>query len=58
MGIRTSIDLLQAEQAYYTALTTLANAKYSYLTARLALAQAAGQLQPDALAEVNQLIMR
>ncbi|WP_225547772.1 TolC family outer membrane protein [Chromobacterium violaceum] len=58
VGIRTSIDLLQAEQAYYTALTTLANAKYSYLTARLALAQAAGQLQPDALAEVNQLIMR
>ncbi|AOZ50368.1 TolC family outer membrane protein [Chromobacterium vaccinii] len=58
VGIRTSIDLLQAEQAYYTALTTLANAKYSYLTARLALAQSAGQLQPDTLGEVNQLIVR
>ncbi|MEO9386103.1 TolC family outer membrane protein [Chromobacterium phragmitis] len=58
VGIRTSIDLLQAEQAYYTALTTLANAKYSYLTAKLALAQSAGQLQPETLGEVNQLIVR
>ncbi|UTH76660.1 TolC family outer membrane protein [Chromobacterium sp. IIBBL 290-4] len=58
VGIRTSIDLLQAEQSYYTALTSLANAKYNYLTARLALAQSAGQLQPQTLAEVNQVIVR
>ncbi|WP_434632874.1 TolC family outer membrane protein [Chromobacterium sp. CV08] len=58
VGIRTSIDLLQAEQAYYSALTTLANAKYSYLTARLALAQSAGQLEPQVLSDVNQLIAR
>ncbi|OHX20848.1 TolC family outer membrane protein [Chromobacterium sphagni] len=58
VGIRTSIDLLQAEQAYYTAVTTLANAKYSYLTAKLALAQSAGQLEPQVLSEVNQVIVR
>ncbi|MDE1714420.1 TolC family outer membrane protein [Chromobacterium amazonense] len=58
VGIRTNIDLLQAEQSYYTALTSLANAKYSYLTARLALAQAAGQLEPQVLADVNRLIVR
>ncbi|WP_047248899.1 TolC family outer membrane protein [Chromobacterium subtsugae] len=58
VGIRTSIDLLQAEQAYYTAVTSLANAKYSYLTAKLALAQSAGQLEPQVLNEVNQVIVR
>ncbi|AUH49638.1 type I secretion system [Chromobacterium sp. ATCC 53434] len=58
VGIRTSIDLLQAEQAYYSTLTTLANAKYSYLTARLSLAQSAGQLEPQVLGDVNQLIAR
>lgn len=57
VGIRTNLDLLQAEQAYYSTLTTLANAKYNYLTARLALAQSAGQLEPKVLTDVNQLIV-
>ncbi|MDF0604665.1 TolC family outer membrane protein [Neisseriaceae bacterium TC5R-5] len=58
VGIRTNIDLLQAEQSYYNTLTSLANAKYSYLTARLALHQAAGKLDETVLAEVNTLIRR
>lgn len=58
VGIRTSIDLLQAEQSYYAAVTSLANAKYNYLTARLALAQAVGQLDPQTLSDVNQVIRR
>ncbi|POZ62675.1 TolC family outer membrane protein [Chromobacterium alticapitis] len=58
VGIRTNIDLLQAEQAYYTAQTSLANAKYNYLTARLALAQSASQLAPQVLTDINQLIVR
>lgn len=53
VGIRTNLDLLQAEQAYYDALTSLATAKYDYLTARLQLGQVAGTLDEALLQEVN-----
>ena len=58
MGIRTNIDLLQAEQAYYSTLTSLATAKYNYLIARLSLSQAAGQLDSEVLGKVNAVIRR
>lgn len=56
VGIRTNLDVLQAEQSYYDALTSLATAKYNYLLARLALAQSAGQLDEALLADVNRVI--
>lgn len=58
VGIRTNIDLLQAEQAYYSTLTSLATAKYEYLIARLSLSQAAGQLDSEVLSKLNAVIRR
>lgn len=58
VGIRTNLDLLQAEQAYYDAVTSLATARYDYLTARLQLAQAAGTLDEALLQQVNQAVRR
>ncbi|MBV8678902.1 MAG: TolC family outer membrane protein [Aquitalea sp.] len=53
VGIRTNLDVLQAEQSYYDAITSLATAKYDYLTARLQLGQVAGILDSGLLQEVN-----
>lgn len=56
VGVRTNLDLLQAEQAYYDAERTLAQARYSYLTAKLQLEQAAGILDGSKLASVNAVL--
>ncbi|MDN0082702.1 TolC family outer membrane protein [Crenobacter sp. SG2305] len=56
VGVRTNIDLVQAEQAYYEAVQNLASARYAYLNARLQLAQAAGTLEPPVLIDVNRSI--
>ena len=58
MGIRNNIDLLQAEQTYYSTRVSLARANYDYLIARLSLSKASGQLDSQALSEVNTLICR
>ena len=42
IGVRTNIDVLNAQQQYYDALRNLAQAKYQYLLARLQLAATAG----------------
>jgi outer membrane protein len=56
VGIRTNLDVLQAEQSYYDAMTSLATAKYDYLTARLQLEQVAGTLDESRLQIVNAAI--
>lgn len=56
VGIRTNLDVLQAEQSYYDAMTSLATAKYDYLTARLQLEQVAGTLDEGRLLIVNAAI--
>lgn len=56
VGVRSNLDLLQAEQQYYETIRTLAEARYRYLLARLKLAQAAGVLEPTVLADVNRVI--
>ncbi|NWK77282.1 TolC family outer membrane protein [Aquitalea sp. LB_tupeE] len=56
VGIRTNLDVLQAEQSYYDAMTSLATAKYDYLTARLQLEQVAGTLDEGRLQIVNAAI--
>jgi len=58
VGVRSNLDLLQAEQAYADAQRSLAQARYSYLNAKLALNQAAGLLDGDKLAEVNGVLKR
>ncbi|WP_054287036.1 TolC family outer membrane protein [Gulbenkiania mobilis] len=53
VGVRTNLDLLRAEQDYYDTVRSLAEARYNYLTARLQLLQATGELTEAGLAEVN-----
>jgi len=53
VGVRTNLDLLNAESSYQDAVRALASARYNLLYARLALALAAGELDDQALASVN-----
>ncbi len=52
-GVRTTIDVLNAEQNYYQTLYSLSAARYDLLFARLQLAAEAGALDEQALAQVN-----
>jgi outer membrane protein len=53
VGVRTTIDVLNAEQSYYQTLYSLSAARYDVLFARLQLAAQAGALDERALADVN-----
>ncbi|GGY08674.1 outer membrane protein [Paludibacterium paludis] len=53
VGVRTNLDLLKAEQDYTTTIKTLADARYRYLNARIALAQSVGRLDEGVLRGVN-----
>jgi outer membrane protein len=53
VGRRTSVDVLDAQQEYFDALRSLAQARHQYLLARIQLRAAAGTLDRDALARVN-----
>ncbi|WP_174875369.1 TolC family outer membrane protein [Vogesella oryzae] len=53
VGVRTNLDLLNAESSYQDAVRALASARYNLLYARLALALAAGELDDQAVATVN-----
>lgn len=56
VGVRTSVDLLNAERKVYESRRDLAQARYQYLMARLQLAAAVGQLNQEVLTGVNQLL--
>lgn len=59
IGIRNSIELIQAEQAYYEAISKLAEARYNYLHAHLALAQSSGKLNDGTeLKQINSVIAK
>jgi len=53
VGRRTSVDVLNAQQDYFGALQQLAEARHSYLLARLQLRAAAGTLDVAALREAD-----
>lgn len=54
VGVRTSVDVLNARQQLYTAKYNLAQARYNYLMSRLKLKAAVGTLSEDDLALINQ----
>ncbi len=56
VGDRTSTDVVIAEDRQYASQTALSRARYDYLRQRLELARIAGQLNEDALAQVNALL--
>ena len=53
VGVRTTIDVLNAEQTYFTTRYELTVARYTYLYARLQLAATTGELSENDLISVN-----
>ena len=54
VGVRTSLDVLDAEQQVLSARRDLAGARYAYLLSALSLKAAVGTLSPADLAEIDQ----
>jgi outer membrane protein len=54
VGVRTSLDVLNAEQQVRSAQRELAAARYNHLQSRLLLKTAIGTLSPADLAELDQ----
>lgn len=54
VGVRTGVDVLNAQQQLFSAKRDLAQARYSYILSQLRLKAAAGQLAEDDLIQVNQ----
>lgn len=55
-GVRTGVDVLNAQRDLYRTQRDLAQARYAYLINRLQLKNAAGTLSEDDLAAINSLI--
>ncbi|MFN3544807.1 MAG: TolC family outer membrane protein [Thiobacillus sp.] len=56
VGVRTNLDVLDAEQQVLSARRDLAGARYAYLLSGLALKAAVGTLAPTDLAEIDQYL--
>ena len=56
VGVRTNLDVLNAQQQFYSARRDLAQAKYRYLLYRLQLESAAGELDVADLQAINALL--
>jgi outer membrane protein len=54
VGVRTSLDVLNAEQQVLSARRDLAGARYAYLLSGLSLKAAVGSLSPADLAQIDQ----
>lgn len=54
VGVRTQVDVLNAQQQLYTARRDLAQSRYNYVLSLLRLKAAVGQLAEDDLVQVNQ----
>ncbi len=53
VGVRTSVDMLNAQQQLYSAKRDLAQARYNYILGQLRLKSATGQLKVEDLVEIN-----
>ncbi|MGH8715567.1 MAG: TolC family protein, partial [Burkholderiales bacterium] len=53
VGVRTEVDVLNAQQQLYSAKRDLAQARYNFILSQLRLKSAAGQISEDDLAEIN-----
>ncbi|MDD5181465.1 MAG: TolC family outer membrane protein [Gallionellaceae bacterium] len=56
VGVRTNLDVLNAQQQLYSTRRDLYQAEYSYLVSQLRLKAAAGTLSEDDLTKVNQAL--
>ena len=57
LGLRTIVDVLLAQRNAFAAQQDYMNARYDYVINVLRLKQAAGQLDEQALAEINQWLV-
>ncbi|SMC29716.1 outer membrane protein [Andreprevotia lacus DSM 23236] len=53
VGVRTTVDVLNAQQSYFLTRYNLISARYEYLYSRLQLAAAVGTLGENDLAQIN-----
>jgi outer membrane protein len=58
VGVRTQVDVLNAQQQVFTALRDLAKAKYDYIMATLKLKAAVGRLTEQDVVAVNAWLAR
>ena len=58
VGVRTSVDVLNSQQQYFTAKRDLLRARYIFLLSKLKLKAAAGLLAEADLTEINQLLIK
>ncbi|MEJ6002875.1 TolC family outer membrane protein [Paucibacter soli] len=58
VGVRVNLDVLNAQTQLYSTQQNLAKARYDTVLLSLGLRQAAGQLRPDDVAAVNQLLAK
>ena len=58
VGTRNIVDVLQAEQAYYTAQTAYLDTRYNYLVNLIKLKQASGTLKQDDIASLDQWLQK
>jgi outer membrane protein len=58
VGVRVNLDVLNAQTQLFNARRDLAKARYDVLVNTLKLRQAAGQLKPEDVAAVNQLLAK
>lgn len=56
VGVRTEVDVLNAQQQFYSARRDLAKAYHSYLMARLRLSAEAGELDEEVLQQINDML--
>ena len=57
IGMRTGIEVLEAQSQFSDTLQQLARARYDTLLAQLQLKAAVGVLEPNSLVEVNALLV-
>ena len=58
VGVRVNLDVLNAQTQLFTTRRDLAKARYDVLLGSLRLRQAAGQLKPEDVSAVNQLLAK
>ena len=58
VGVRTNVDVLNAQQHLFQAQRDLQQARYNTILSQLRLKSAAGRLVEDDLAEVNRMLVR
>jgi len=58
VGVRTSVDVLNAQQQLFQAQRDLQSARYNAVMSQLKLKSATGRLQEEDLAEVNRLLVK